>query len=103
MPFISICLRQETKPCYEPYVRTLGGVRHILRLRERPLKTSRDKNPDHHPSTSHASMDGNLFWTGQWGLSGRIETRHPGHHPLRDGSFAASFPDLGPSRWALWQ
>src|SRR6266478_4205848 len=47
MPFISICLRQGTKPCHERYVRTLGGVRRILRLRERLPKTSRDKRADH--------------------------------------------------------
>ncbi len=33
MPFLSIRLRQGTKPYHEHYVRTLGGVRRILRLR----------------------------------------------------------------------
>ena len=33
-PFLSIRLRQGRKPYHEHYVRTLGGVRQLLRVRQ---------------------------------------------------------------------
>ncbi len=96
MPFISICLRQGTKPCHERYVRTLGGVRRILRLRERLPKTSRDKNPHNRLTGPHAPVARQLWQPRQRSVSRGTAPRSGGHPGVCEGTRRPARACAGP-------